>query len=223
MGSRPACRADLLIAVRGRGVCVPERAVAVVVRDQSLLGTTSDRTNPAAGRARLFRLEPAEREPTSDSRSCSRVAGESPTALLLFDQTSHLPAVFGTSTATAFGHSGSRGPVSRGRWRRVRQRAAGERLERHCWCRRRRDRFGAQFSDVQLALPRNNRTGPSAMRSERVCGEEGGHELLGRGTCNAVSAVNHVSRREHRGSAAEASRDLRSRAWLGSARTRLRE
>lgn len=222
MGSRPARRADLLIAVQGRGVCVPEQAVAVVVRDQWLLGTTSDRCEPGCWTRPLFRLEPAEREPTSDSRSCSRAAGESPTALLLFDQTSHLPAVFGTSTATAFGHSGSRDPVSRGRWRRVRQRAAGERLERHCWCRRRRDRFGAQLSDVQLALPRNNWTGPSAMRSERVCGEERGRELLGRGTCNAVSA-GITSRAESTAAAPPRhSRDLRSRAWLGSARTRLR-
>jgi hypothetical protein len=79
---------------------------AVFASSSSLLsGTTRDSYEWAAGWPRRFRFDPAELEPTSGSRSSSRVAGRSATELLSCDQTSHLPAVVGTSIAAAFGHN----------------------------------------------------------------------------------------------------------------------
>jgi hypothetical protein len=75
-------------------------------------------------------------KPTSGARCSSRVAGRSPMPVLLYDQTSHLPAAVGTSTSTAFGQNaptplrhrdhgspsiafvGGASPAGRSQWRR---------------------------------------------------------------------------------------------------------
>ena len=65
--------------------------------------TTRDSYEPAAGCARL---DTQGQKPGSGSRCSSRMASRSPTVLLLYDQTSHLPAAVGTSTSTAVGQLG---------------------------------------------------------------------------------------------------------------------